>query len=99
LLTVADDGGLVLRDDGATVTLDTRAAGAYAVEVHATRRAKGRTERLEFIGLVVHPAGGDVARYIDDGTGLVVDVTVEGVSFGVDDPSAFLDPDGAGVSL
>lgn len=97
LLTVTERGELVLRDGGATVRIGARAFGPH-LEMRATRTVGARGERLFLVGLAARPAAGDVARYVDQRSGLSVDVTVEGVS-PLDDLAALLDPDAGGVSL
>lgn len=97
LLCVADGGEWVLRDGAATVRIAARTSGPR-FELHARRTVGARGERLDLAGMAARPAGGESARYVDESTGLWVEVTIEGVSE-LDDLSALVDPDAGGVSL
>jgi hypothetical protein len=88
----------VLRDGGGTVTLRERRERGREHLV-AQRREAGALEGLEWIGRSFSPHAGDRAKYVQDTTGLEVEVLVEAVSSEEPDPAAFLDPDDPGVAL
>ena len=88
----------VLREGGGTVSLhESREKGRE--HLVALRREGGDIEGLEWIGRTFAPHPGDRARYVQDNTGLEVEVLVEAVSEEEPDPAAFLDPDDPGVPL
>jgi hypothetical protein len=88
----------LLRNGGDTVLLRDH-SGGRGHHVIAMRRESGETEQLEWLGRAPMPHAGDRARYVDDASGLEVEVLIEGVSEAEPDPAAFLDPDQAGTSL
>lgn len=93
----AHDGALVLREGSSTIAARVEIVRPHSLHVVAER---DNHETLDSFGLLFHPAPGDRARYTDRRTGLVVEVSVEGVSFEPPPANAFEDPDmAAGVSL
>jgi hypothetical protein len=60
--------------------------------VVASRRGRGGVERVTWVGSF-RPRTGDHGRYVHEGTGLRVDVTLEEVGEEAPDPEAFRDPD------
>jgi hypothetical protein len=101
LLTTSTVGGsrtFVLRAGEGTITLkESRERGRERVV--ARRREEGEQEGIEWIGRGLTPHAGDRAKYVQDATGLEVEVLVEAVSTEEPDPAAFLDPDDPGVAL
>lgn len=101
LLTASTAGGgrtFVLRAGEGTITLkESRERGKERVV--ARRREDGEQEGLEWLGRGLTPHAGDRAKYVQDATGLEVEVLVEAVSPEEPDPAAFLDPDDPGVAL
>jgi hypothetical protein len=101
LLTARLEAGgptFVLREGGGTITVRARHERGHEHLV-AQRREAGALEALEWIGRGFSPHPGDRARYVQDATGLEVEVMVEAVSPDEPDPAAFLDPDDPGVAL
>jgi hypothetical protein len=101
LLTVKMNSGaptFVLRDGEGTITVQASELRGRERFV-AVRREGGAIEGLEWIGQGLVPHPGDRARYVQDATGLEVEVTVEQVSPEEPDPAAFLDPEDPGVAL
>jgi hypothetical protein len=101
LLTATRTGDrrtFVLREGDGTTTLQERREHGRE-HVVAKRREAGAVEGLEWIGHGFMPHAGDRARYVQDTTGLEVEVLVEAVSPDEPDPAAFLDPDDPGVAL
>lgn len=88
----------VLRAGEGTISLEESRDGGHE-RVIAHRREDGETEGIEWVGRSLTPHAGDRARYVQDATGLEVDVLVESVSPEEPDPAAFLDPDDPGVAL
>jgi hypothetical protein len=96
---VRDDGVLcLLRRGDAVVELELdgcvdRSGGGRRVA--ATRRAHGRAERVEECRAPTGrgPAAGDTVRYVDESSGLRVEIQVESVSAAPADGDAFRDPD------
>ena len=88
----------VLREGGGTITLRERRVRGRE-HLLAERREAGALEGLEWIGRSFSPHAGDRAKYVQDTTGLEVEVLVEAVSPEEPDPAAFLDPDDPGVAL
>src|SRR5262249_30990114 len=83
---------LVLRDGGGTITMqETRERGRE--HLVAQRREAGALEAIEWIGRTFTPHPGDRAKYVQDTTGLQVEILVEAISPEEPDPAAFLDPD------
>ncbi len=101
LLTASTAGQsrtFVLRAGDGTITLsESRERGKERVV--ARRRAADELEAIEWVGRGLSPHAGDRAKYVQDATGLVVEVLVESVSPDEPDPAAFLDPDDPGVAL
>ena len=81
----------VLDDGGAEIDVQAGACGERHL-LAATRRASGRTEHVEECRASAEPSPGDQAKYVDDATGLQVDVELESVG-GSPDPDAFVNPD------
>jgi hypothetical protein len=89
---VVDGGPLwVLREGGAVVELREGACERGCLE--ATRRASGRAETVEECRESTSPTAGDSARYLDEVSGLKVDLRLESVAAGPPSGEAFDDPD------
>ena len=90
-------GGVLflLRDADAVleVRLGTCARGERTT---TTRRARGRTERLDECRASRDVSPGDWVRYEDQRSGLAVDLTIESISAGSPEEGAFRDPDAEG---
>jgi hypothetical protein len=88
------EGGAVwlLRDGGAVIELREQPCSRGTL-LHAARRASGRTETVDECRAGVVPSAGDTARYVDEASGLRVEVLLE--SIGTEPPrdEAFDDPD------
>ena len=98
----------LLRDGTGTVILhdQNESSGRHLVAVRRDAGAvpplggqRSAVQALEWAGKDFTPHAGDHARYVEDVTGLQVEVQVEEVSNEEPDPAAFLDPDEPGVSL
>ena len=88
----------LLRDATGTVVL--RAAPEKGLtHLVLLRREAGAVQSMEWRGKDLTPHAGDHARYVEEGSGLQVNVLVEAVSADEPDPAAFLDPDDPGVAL
>jgi hypothetical protein len=85
----------ILRDGRATVEMFVGVSDGKAL-VSAVRREAGAIERLQWWGSSGGPGEGDRAVYVQEPSGLRVDVDVEGVG-GEPEPEAFADPDAAGA--
>jgi hypothetical protein len=100
LLAAVEDGTvgrrLVLREDGATVTLwevpPSRPSPSRRHYV-AIRREAEDVDRLEWLARSMQPRPGDRAYYMQRSTGLRVEIVVEALSESPPDPEAFIDPD------
>jgi hypothetical protein len=88
----------LLRSGEDTVLLRDHAA-RDAHHVLAMRREAGETEQLEWLGRAPTPHAGDRARYVNESTGLEVEVLIESVGEAEPDPAAFFDPDAQGEAL
>jgi hypothetical protein len=89
---VLDSGPVwVLREGGAVVEL--RASALERRCLQATRRAVGRAESVEECREAAAPSAGDSARYVDEVTGLKVDVLLESIASAPPGTEAFDDPD------
>lgn len=97
LLTI-DRGDLVLRDRAAVLKV-SGVLQPSTTPLRVMRREGDTVEWLEVIDRGAHPPVGERVRYRAASTGLEVEVLVESLSPEPADPAAFLDPDGAGVSL
>jgi len=101
LLTASTASGsrtFVLRAGEGTITVkESQERGKERVV--ARRREEGELEGIEWIGRGLTPHAGDRAKYVQDATGLEVEILVEAVSQDEPDPAAFLDPDDPGVAL
>jgi hypothetical protein len=85
LLAIGRGGELVVRDPfGGTLHVDAESLAAGTIR----RRSGSSTESFVF--------GASHARYVDEGTGLAVDVTMGPVQADPPDPEAFVDPDARG---
>jgi hypothetical protein len=94
---MTDAGSLLLLRAGDAVVELTLGSCGTGQRLAATRRVKGRTERVDECRGHGVPSAGDSAHYVDEASGLEVDVDVEAAS-GVSPPAAALrDPDGQGV--
>jgi hypothetical protein len=97
LLTI-DRGDLVLEDHQAVLRVSGVLSPGKA-PLRVMRREGTAVEWLEVIDRGAHPPVGERVRYRSMSTGLEVEVLVESLSPDPADPAAFLDPDGAGLSL
>jgi hypothetical protein len=94
-----DDGDLWLVRDGDAV-IELRVGRCERGELRTvSRRAQGRTERVEECRERAVPRPGDWVRYRDEASGLRVDLVVESVSDALPEEEAFRDPDAPGGSL
>ncbi|HXN33029.1 MAG TPA: hypothetical protein VN894_14260, partial [Polyangiaceae bacterium] len=85
----------LLRDDDAV--LEVRLGECRRGELTmTTRRAHGRTERLDECRASGAITPGDWVRYEDESSGLKVDLTIESVAAAPPGEDAFRDPDGGG---
>jgi hypothetical protein len=86
---------LLLRDGDAVVEL---VIGTCSVgqRLAAARRVKGRTERVDACSARGLPGSGDSVHYVDEASGLEVDVVVESASEGSAPAAALRDPDTQG---
>jgi hypothetical protein len=82
----------LVRDGDAVVELRLLEGGARE-RIAATRRDRGRTEHVDEWRAQAAPAPGDSVRYVDEGSGLEVDLAVEELTRAPPDPAAFRDPD------
>jgi hypothetical protein len=78
----------LLKDDRAIVTVR-----AGKSELMALRREGENVERISWLTGGLKPCAGAHGKYIDERTGLVVDVIIENVALTPPDPAAFDDPD------
>jgi hypothetical protein len=85
----------LLRDGGAVVELRRLACGA-GERIAATRRERGRAEHVDECRAHTAPSPGDAIHYVDESSGLEVDLAVEAVVGAPPDPAAFRDPDDDG---
>jgi hypothetical protein len=85
----------LLRRGDAVVELHLGHCGSAGRSLGATRRSDGRAEHVEECRVSARgePGPGDVVRYVDDSSGLQVDILVESVSNAPADGEAFRDPD------
>jgi hypothetical protein len=88
------DGGLLwlIRYGGAVIDL-REAACAHGRLLHATRRIAGHVETVEECRAHAAPSVGDSARYVDESSGLCVDVQLESIASSPPSDEAFQDPD------
>jgi hypothetical protein len=93
----AVDGGYLwlLRDAGAVVELRQGACSRGNL-LRATRRMAGHAETVEECRDRAAPGVGDSAHYVDEASGLRVDLQLESVASGPPSGEAFQDPDLAG---
>jgi hypothetical protein len=85
----------LLRDGRAVVELrDGACPGGRLLQ--ATRRLAGRAETVDECRLGDRPRVGDTARYVDESSGLRVEVAFESIAAEPPDPAAFRDPDTEG---
>jgi hypothetical protein len=82
----------LLRDGDAVVDLRLGACGRGRL-VSATRRVRGRSERVDECRLGPGPGAGDSVHYVDETRGLEVDVRVQSVAEAPEGGEAFRDPD------
>ncbi len=91
-----DSGPLwILREGGAVVEVRTIACGRGCLQ--ATRRALGRAETVEECRGAAAPTAGDSARYVDEVSGLEVDLRLESIALAPPRREAFDDPDATGL--
>jgi hypothetical protein len=94
--SVHPDGLLwLLRRGEAVVELRLGRCAIAGRSLGATRRSDGRAEHVDECRVSARgePGTGDVVRYVDDSSGLQVDIQVESVSDAPADGEAFRDPD------
>jgi hypothetical protein len=85
----------LLREDGAVVELREGTCPRGRL-LHATRRARGRSETVDECREADAPRAGDTAGYLDVASGLRVDLLFESVASQPPSAEAFDDPDGSG---
>ena len=87
----------LLRRADAVVELRLGACPSGGLRLAATRRHAGRAEDVDECSPSPHggPAAGDVVRYVDESSGLRVEIAVESVGAAPADGEAFRDPDEA----
>jgi hypothetical protein len=101
LLVAWEKGGkrtFLLRKGDGTIRLEESKEGKRE-HVTATRREGASTEAIEWTGRALLPHAGDRAKYVQDATGLRVEIVIESVSSDEPDPAAFSDPEDMGVVL
>jgi hypothetical protein len=86
------DSHMLLREGDATVELVVGICSA-GQRIAAARRVKGRTERVDACRARALPASGDSVHYVDETSGLEVDVVVESASDRTASAAALRDPD------
>jgi hypothetical protein len=105
LLTTAEAAGgpsFVLRDGGGVVEVrQVDGSGRSRGKLHlvALRREGGAVEAVEWLGQGLAPRAGDRGRYLQDSSGLEVEVVIDAIAPDEPDPAAFFDPDEHGVAL
>jgi hypothetical protein len=84
----------LLRDDDAEVVLRSAPCGNDHLRhlLEATRRERGRKERAFECRISATPVTGDRAGYVDESSGLTVDMEIESVASAPPEPDAFRDP-------
>jgi len=85
---------LLLREGDAVVELVVGTC-RMGERLAAARRVNGRTERVDTCRVGGVPGSGDTVHYIDEASGLEVDVVVESASRGSASAAALRDPDAA----
>jgi hypothetical protein len=94
--TFMDEGRLwLLRQGGAVIELREGSCSRGRL-LHATRRLKGRGETVDECSAHPAPSVGDSARYVDEASGLCVDVLLESIATEPPSDEAFRDPDASG---
>jgi len=88
----------ILREGEGTITLRESLHGGRE-HVVARRREPGAEEALDWVGRSMSPHAGDRGKYMQDATGLRVEILVDAVAPNEPDPAAFLDPEDPGVAL
>jgi hypothetical protein len=88
------EGGLrwLIRHEGAVIELRETSC-AQGRLLHATRRIAGHVETVEECRAHAAPSVGDSARYVDESSGLCVDVQLESIAAAPPRDEAFQDPD------
>jgi len=89
---MGDRSLLLLREGDATVELVVGTCGA-GQRVAAARRVRGRTDRVDACRAGALPGAGDSVHYVDEASGLEVDVVVESASERSASAAALRDPD------
>ena len=84
----ASESQWILKNDGAVVVV----ANTSGRLLRAERRSGGGAERIEWSSASARDAAGDRGRYVDEGSGLEVDIEVLSMSAEAPDPEAFVDP-------
>ncbi len=88
----ADGDEYLLLDHGASARVRVERRGG-AMTIAARRVAREHRDDVRWSGRSLAPTAGDRATYVDDASGLRVDVRVEAVEPDAPSPDAFVDPD------
>ncbi len=85
----------LLHDGAAAVELRSAPCGSDNLGhlLDATRREQGRKERVSECRTSAAPAPGDHASYVDESSGLKVDIAIESVATSPPEADAFRDPE------
>jgi|HubBroStandDraft_6_1064221.scaffolds.fasta_scaffold469502_2 hypothetical protein len=94
--TFTEGGSLWLLRYGNAVIELREASCPRGTLLHATRRAVGHAETVEECRERGEPSAGDSARYVDEASGLCVDVSLESIAAAPPSGDAFRDPDALG---
>jgi hypothetical protein len=94
--TFTQGGSLWLLRYGSAVIELREASCARGTLLHATRRVVGHAETVEECRERGAPSPGDSASYVDEASGLCVDVSLESVAATPPSGEAFQDPDAPG---
>jgi len=82
----------LLRDGDAVIDLHVGPC-SRGERLTASRRVHGRSEHVEECRALAVPRPDDAVRYVDDASGLRVDIVLESVAVGSPQEEAFRDPD------
>jgi hypothetical protein len=96
--TFVADGGVIwlLREGGAVIELREGSCSRGSL-LRATRRTHGHGEAVDECRESATPRVGDTARYIDEASGLRVEVLLESIATAPPSADAFRDPDSLGA--
>ena len=92
----AERGPIWLLRDGRSVVELREGTCEGGQLLRATRRIEGHAETVDECRLADRPRVGDTARYVDESSGLRVEVAFESIASEPPDPAAFRDPDAEG---